>query len=295
MNKITINHFVKKEEVILGSLKVTNIIFDAKAIEDYLYKYVLTKENLEYIFCDSSINSKRYSKMLKRFVPSFEFNDASLSKYIDDISSKNKSFYSFFAEALLPLVYRDVYNYDLKSAAIDINQTLIDTNSGADSCLYDKSNNAFVLGEAKFYQSFDAGLTKIIKNFIKDKSIINKLDSLSRTLGNNDESNSIIIKSLNKKELDEYSLKEFLSLNLIFSGFVLHEASSIDLSKINNDDFYEAYGITVDDVKNNIDKNINFLPQSTYKVVMFHFFVESKKNLIFKCIKHARDLMEGIK
>lgn len=294
LNKIMINHKCIKNETIYASLKVENVLFSADELEDYIYKYVLSKENIKYIFCDDNPSHRKYANMYKRFLPPDDCTD--IPAYVDKMMKENnhKNFYSFFAEALLPLAYRDVYGYELEEAAIDITQTLIDTNSGVDGCLYDKKNNIFILGEAKFYKDFAEGLNQIIIDFTKNGSFINKLDSLYRKMRNNTEMDCIILKQLGKNIIDEYSLKEFLNLKIGFSGFVLHEVSSIDISNINDDSFYDKYLINVSDLKSNIIKNYQDLEKYNYKISMFHFFVKSKRDLIIKIINYAKYVMEGV-
>lgn len=293
MEKIVINHHIVKEETIYGSLKFNNVIFNASAIENYLLEYVLDKTNLEYIFCSDCSSDKEYLRMLERFEPKTKVSD--VQTYVISKMASNKSFYSFFSEALLPLVYRDIYNYELQAAALDINHTLVDTETGADSCLFDKSKNAFVLGEAKFYKSFDEGLKKIISNFKKDNSLINKLENLRNTLRNNDKSDAIILNTLGKEWLDEYSLEEFLGLNINFAGLVLHEAESIDMSKINDDNFYDNYVINATEIYDNLKSLSLNKDKCNFTITLFHFFIDSKKEMIIKCINKAKELKEIVR
>lgn len=292
MGKIVINHTVSKEETLYGSLKIDEVIFDANEMEEFIYKYVLTKENLEYIFCDKVTKPRDYFLMIKRFLPSETVLD--IEKYVDDKTKENKAFYSFFAEALLPIAYKDVYGYSLQEAAIGITQTLTDTNSGVDGCLYDSDKNVFVIGEAKFYKSFCEGISNIIDDFTEKGSVANKLDSLYKKMMYNKDMDCIILKKLGKNETRDYSLNEFLKLKIGLAGFVLHEDSSIDLANINNDDFYDKYPICSDDIFTNILKNGLDISGFNCTITIFHFIIHSKRDLIIKCIKYASKIKEEI-
>ena len=180
MDKFCYFHRVYKKELKTeySSINFEGYTFDVGKMEDYLSEYVLSRENLRFIFCENSNEISRFKlqNMLNRFLPS----DDSV-KNIDDISrkiSEDSSYYSFLAEAILPLVYRDIYGFNLISSAIDINMTLTDTATGADACMYDSEKKTFVLGEAKFYRNFNQGMNAIITNFTGKDGFINKLNSL---------------------------------------------------------------------------------------------------------------------
>ncbi len=64
------------------------------------------------------------------------------------------------------LVFRDLYNYSLAKGVIDIGETLSDSHTGVDACLYNLEHNVIVLGEAKFYESLSGGMNKIINDFV---------------------------------------------------------------------------------------------------------------------------------
>lgn len=290
MNKIKINNYIQRKKTVFGSLKVENVLFNGIDIEEYLYKYVLDKNNLEYIFCNKVYEIRDYYRMLNRFIPSRSV--INIEDFVDENLKCNKGFYSFFAEALLPLVYRDIYGFELKEAAIDITQTLIDQSTGVDGCLYDKENAVFIAGEAKFYKDFEDGLKSIISNLVSSNSIINKLGSLKRKMQHNDEMDHIILKQLGKDELIDYTLEEFLKLKIRFAGFVLHEESSINISAINNNDFYDKFWIYSQDVLNNIVSNGLNISDFDCEITIFHFFVNSKRNLIIKCINYANEMKE---
>ena len=190
----------------IGSVCVENIELNELDIENYLVEYILNEDTLKYIFCNHSPTKRQIKQMYKRFTPP---DDIDTEDFISSNSDK-KSFYSFLAEGILPIVYKDLYGYSLEYASIDLNQTCSDTNSGIDVCMTNRDSSLFVIGEAKFYKDFQNGMDTIIANFSEDKSLFNKLESLFKHVDNVDELNPIIVKFLNKRECDEIYLKDFL-------------------------------------------------------------------------------------
>lgn len=200
MDKFKLYNNVYKESIKtkFGVISINNIKFDSLQIQRFLPDIVFEDENLKFMFQETSISNRKKSLILKRFLPNTDIND--IEQYITESIQSNKTFYSFLAEGMLGLVFRDVFGYDLSVGIIDIKETLNDTHSGADVCLFDKENNALVIGEAKFYETFKNGMNAVISDFVK-KKIVNKLDSFKRKIESNDTSWEIVIKNLKKKTM----------------------------------------------------------------------------------------------
>ena len=144
-----------------GVLSIDNINISPEKLEEYCSEILFPKTNLEFIFNKKINCNEDFVAMLELFLPIDV--DKDIKTYIEEKVNKNVNFYSFFAEALLAVAFRDIYNYKLVSAAVDINDTLVDSHTGADACLYDEKNNIMILGEAKFYKILSDGLDKIIE------------------------------------------------------------------------------------------------------------------------------------
>lgn len=289
MDKFCYFHRVYKKELKTeySSINFEGYTFDVGKMEDYLSEYVLSRENLRFIFCENSNEISRFKlqNMLNRFLPS----DNSV-KNIDDISrkiSEDSSYYSFLAEAILPLVYRDIYGFNLISSAIDINMTLTDTATGADACMYDSEKKTFVLGEAKFYRNFNQGMNAIITNFTGKDGFINKLNSLYRHSQNNEATNTLIIRELGKENATEFSFTDFLKLSLHFAGFVLHEVGTLTEEKLKDDALYDSFSLSTKAILTNIQRIQPLYANRNINISLLHFPIVSKKELIKKVIDNA--------
>lgn len=278
---------IKDRQTEFASLNIENIILDAIKLEEYLCEYVLLKDNLSFIFCESETNHKNYQLMLNRFLP--RDRPSNIDEFVITKLNKNKAFYSFLAEAVLPLAYRDIYGYRLASAAIDIKQTLTDVSTGADACMFDEKG-VFVLGEAKFYKSLKTGLDEIIANFKEKKGFINKLDNLNRNFANNYKTNSLIVRRLGKDTTYEYGFQEFLKLPIYFSGFVLHEIGGRKFEDYKSDIFYNSYDINASAILANLKSEYPNVENGNFHISMFHFPINSKEKLISKIIARCYEL-----
>lgn len=97
----------------------------------------------------------------KRFKPRSKIT-TDIDKFVEENIRTNKSFYSFLAEGILGLIFRDIYGYRLAKGVIDIGATLADSHTGVDACMYNLEHNIIVLGEAKFYESLSGGMNQRI-------------------------------------------------------------------------------------------------------------------------------------
>lgn len=288
MNKFYLKNKVEKQIISTnyGLVAINNIHFDPLEIENYLPNIFFDDDNLKFIFQQDKLNLHMKHLILNRFIP----NDrtTTLTTYIQSSLDQNKNFYSFLAEGMLALIFRDINNYELATGIIDATDTLNDTHSGVDACMFDRENSVLVLGEAKFYSGFKDGIDAIIDDF-KNKKILNKIDSFKRNSEYNEESENIIIKNLSTNNIMELSLQEFVNQKLIFAGFVLHNS----LKRVDtylNEDFYDNIHFSVDDLKNNINKSLNTdISKCEYEVFLFHLPIDNKKELIKKIISRAEE------
>lgn len=284
--------FVKKElKTEYASVCVKNIIFEPAEIEKMLPHIVLNDDNLKYMFSEKTLNSFKKRNIYKRFIPK---DDAlkDLDTYISECLENNKSFYSFLAEGVLALVFRDLLNYKLAKAVIDVHETLVDSHTGADACMYDENKKILIQGEAKFYESLNAGMRKIIDDFMI-KNIRNKLESMQRAVENNEESIRIIMKNLETDEYKEFTIGEFLNQKIVFAGFVLH--SEEDVTNYSKESFYDDYYISVEQIERNIRKCLSDEHiDGDYEIVMIHLPISNKKTLIKKVIENSKEKLNKL-
>lgn len=285
-----INIYNKHEKVEINTtyaiLTINKIHISPDKLETFCSEILFQKENMEFIF-DKKIKSvSDENDMIDFFIP-VTANDNAIEEYILNSMKRNVNFYSFFAEALLTVALKDIYNYDLTSAAVDINNTVIDGHTGADECLYDEKNEVLVLGEAKFYKNFHDGLNKIITDFTSENGFLNKLISFKKHCSNNIQSRSIILKKLNKTDIHLLTIEEFLSMNITYAGFVLHEHTG-NLNKYVDNNFYDIYNISAEKISSNIEKCLNKKIKTNHNVLLIHLPINSKKDLINKIIEIAK-------
>lgn len=285
-------HKISKSEckTIYGSICINNIIFEPKEIEKVLPNIVLEDENLKYIFAENNLNRRKKQHIYRRFIPKCEITD--MDSFIEKNMQTNKSFYSFLAEGILGLIFRDIYGYQLARGIIDVGETLTDSHTGVDACMYNLKQNLIVLGEAKFYENFDLGIKQIIKDFV-DKSIKNKLESMQAKLETNEEACKIVIKDLEIGEYDELTIEQFMAQKIMFAGFVLHSES--DVSKYLNEHFYDKYPISVGRLKDNVRGSLNNKDvEGDYEIILVHLPINSKKALIGKMIKASKNKLKSL-
>lgn len=267
-----------------SSVSIENIEFDPCKLEDALPDIVLNDDSIKHMFAEEDLNHFKRKNIYNRFIPQTDTN-YKLEKYIQNSIHSNKSFYSFLAEGILGLVYRDLYGYNLAKCVIDVCDTLSDSHTGVDACMYDRINQHLVLGEAKFYESFDGGITAIIKDFTEN-NIKNKLESMKIKAENNTDAYNIIIKNLNKESYLNLNLEEFMNQTIIFAGFVLHSESNI--KKYESESTYDKYKDISTKLKENICNSLNLKNiRGNYSIIFIHLPIKQKKCLIHKIIKTA--------
>ncbi len=287
-------YFVEKEVIRTkyGSICIENVEFNPEDLQQMLPQIIFDEENLKYMFSDNMLDNFSKFNIFRRFIPKDVPNELTL-EYVTNSISNNKNFYSFLAEGILGLVYKDLYNYKLSKGLIDTLDTVNDTHTGVDACMYDRQNNVIILGEAKFYEDLNQGVNKIIYDFTR-KNIKNKIESLEIAVANNSAAYEITIKNIDKQNYEEYSLGEFLNQKLIFAGFVLHsETSTRGYDAI---DFYDKYNITSEMLKENIKKSLNIGEiKADYNIVIIHLPIKDKKELIMRIIEIANKKLDDLR
>ena len=292
MNEITRHHeYVSKDSTSLICLKITEINFDLVEIEKFISDYVLNIENLKFIFGETDLTNEKQKSIYRRFILLKHIDN--LEEYIKSKLSTNRSFYSFFAEGLLSLVYRDLFGYSLISESILLGKTLDDVQTGVDVCMMDKDKNHIVLAEAKFYDAFDGGIKQIIKDFSKSDSLINKVENLFRVSLDTGVAQSVWIKNNMDGDISKMFVSDFLKLDLNFCGFVLH-GNDIDLEKYSSDDFYKNYEIDGEKVTSKLVDLYDLKKKGNYHVTICNLPVNSKKDLIKKVIEKAQEIYNSL-
>ena len=271
-----------------GSIGIENIVFNPSDLEKALPDIVFEDKNLMHIFAENDLDDFKKRNIYRRFIPRTK-TELELEQFIDKSLASNFSFYSFLAEGILGLVFRDLYNYKLAKGIIDVNDTLNDSHTGVDACMYDLENNVIILGEAKFYSELYAGINKIIEDFAQ-KNIKNKLENLQAASENSIEASNIIIKNLGTNAYDELTVDQFVNQKIIFAGFVLH--SETNINKYGNDKFYDVYKLSTKALTENIKKSLSMKDlKGDFEIIMVHLPIDSKKGLIAKMIETSRSKM----
>ena len=284
------NYSTTINDSLYGSITISSIAFNPEDLENALPSIVFSTDNLNYMFADDSTNNDTRKKMYRRFIPNV-LPAMDLDEYITLKLSENKVFYSFLAEGILTLVYRDLYSYSLSTGVIDLNETLSDTHTGVDACMYSLEHQRIILGEAKFYEEFESGIRSIIRDFTTN-NITNKIESLHRKAINNDES-SIILRNFKTNKYDEISLSDFLNCNITFAGFILHSEKNI--GKFANKEYYNSFPISIEQIKQNIQSRLGVSAiRGNYEIMMVHLPIFSKKQLILSTINKAQDELNRI-
>lgn len=272
-------------KTIYGSICINNIVFEPNEIERVLPEIVFEDDNLKHMFAEDNLSKIKRKNIYRRFAPKSEIT-TDIDKFVEENIRINKSFYSFLAEGILGLVFRDMFDYSLAKGVIDIGETLTDSHTGVDACMYNLEHNIIVLGEAKFYESLSLGINKIIDDLV-GKSIKNKLESLQTGVENCEEAFQIVIKNLALEEYDELTIDQFMNQKIMFAGFVLH--SETDISKYRNQDFYDNYFVSTQQLQKNVCDSLKHNNiQGDYEIILVHLPIKDKKSLIVKMIETSK-------
>lgn len=235
------------------------------------------------MFAKNYTEIEDFEQLLIRFIPEEHVDD--LDEYLEKNEENSKSFYSFLAEGLLGVIYNSILEFKVAHALIDINQTLSDTNSGVDGCMYNEEHKVLGFCEAKFYNKYSDGKRRIEEDLTE--SIKNKINSFYAHARSNSCTKSMILKDLKTDKITNVKSNDILSMNLNFLGFVLHSKNITDRYNYKN-------MITVDEIvsnlKNEFSSQKNF---GEYKVYLFHLPINDKKQLIKKIIVQAEEIIKG--
>lgn len=288
MNSFCATSFDFGNNTVFGKVSIHNIDLTLEDLDEYLLNICYQIDNLYYMFNEEDRTTENYTKFLKRFFPYELGNTISINDYVKNSMANNRSFYSFLAEGITSLILRDIYDLNLCMSAIDFSETLNDTRTGVDVCMYDENQNKIVIGESKFYSNMDNGIKAIIRDFTKPRGFLNKLMSATRKTNQNLSAKKIILQTVGSEETSDVTLSELLKNQLLFAGFVLHSSNTQDYSKID----YQKYISKISPLLiNQNTNNITSLSNSiNIEVVMLHLPIKDKKELIIKFIETARNL-----
>ena len=141
--------------------------------------------------------------------------------------------------------------------------------------------------------NFSEGLNTIIEDITSKKGFLNKISSFYKHCKHNPQSKSIIIKQLGKTSLMLITLNEFLSTNIIYAGFALHEHTG-KVDKYLGKDFYDNFDVSAEKISKNIFDTLGKEVNTNHKIVLLHLPINSKKDLIDKVIENAEKIRMDI-
>lgn len=282
------NH-IQKTESDWGSIGIKHVTFSPKELRENIPEIVFQKDNLGYMFQSDLSIIDNHINTCDRFVPLLK-QGQSVSDYIKNHGDTNNNFYSFLAEGILALVYRDITGYKIAKAVIDIDGTLNDSHTGADACMYDDINNVIVLGEAKFYKNSRDGINAIINDFINHK-IVNKLESLCKISNTRRVTKTILMHNLGTGAHEEITIDKFLSQKIVFAGFVLHDEKESSIKNYKDPTRYDGYKIDIVALNRNIESSFCGLKlaHNNYEIIIVHLPIDSKDQLIMDVIEKAQN------
>jgi hypothetical protein len=245
-------------------------------LDKYIIEIMFDENKLNQLFQPfTNFNSEDRIFQLKRFIDnSFlnresEVSDSEIETTIKN--NTNKSYYSFFAEALLARLSIDYIDNKLITGVISVDDNVEAVGTGADVCMFSDEN--LVIGEAKFYGVLAGGVTSIIE----DSSFESKLKSYIKKLTSMKE--KIVLKDI-EGNINEKTQDEIKKIPLIFTGFILH-------TKNKNDDYETYYNkISTSTITNFPDH---------YNLHLYHLPIKLKNELIFKVQRQALDFIIKLK
>ena len=287
------NKVFKNPKTDYGMLTINHIVIDPNKLESLIVEMIFDWNNLEFVFSKNHIKGDERINILNRFLPATNIDETfDYDGYVKEELKKHTGFYSFLGEALMVIALKDIFGYQLSAAVLDVQDTIIDSHTGADGCLYDSKNNKLIIGEAKFRNSLNDCFDEIESNFTTDSSIENKLNSFYNASRNNPNSKQIILQSLKTNDLKIVNFHDFLKMELIMCGFATHD-SLISTEKYLKDGFYDRWGMTNETIGENIKKRYSMDSAPNYTLYMFHVPIKSKQELIVKVIKKAHELIRN--
>lgn len=88
-------------------------------------------------------------------------------------------------------------------------------------------------------------------------------------------------------------LDEFLSTDIIYAGFALHEHTG-KVDKYLNEKFYDNFDVSAEKISKNITDTLGKEIETKHRIVLFHLSINSKKDLIDKVIETAEKIRMDI-
>ena len=262
-----------------ASVRVSAVDVSSEQLDEYIGEIALDWTNLCYgLSIDATSDRNMKITALKRFLPT-TLGNKNVEEFVNE--QNNPSFYSFLAEYLLSVVMRDVFHYNLCAAAILIGETITDNHTGVDACFYDSATSKIILGESKFYHLISGGIARIKSDFISGKSI-SKLASLYSKATANPKSLKIILQKIGINDYSELTFEDFLKLDLVFAGFVMHE----DRKNITALELKNLCNFVASDINEHV-KMLGYEIKNNYSLFVLNLPVKSKNELIIKIIKKA--------
>jgi hypothetical protein len=287
------NKVFKNAKTEYGVLTINHIVIDPDQLESLIVEMIFDWDNLEFVFSKNHIKGDERIIVLNRFLPPAKIDESfDYDGYVEEELKKHTGFYSFLGEALMAIALKDIFGYQLSAAILDVENTINDSHTGADGCLYDSFNNKLIIGEAKFRNSLNDCFDEIENNFSIDSSIENKLNSFYNASRSNPGSRRIILQSLKTNDLKIVEFHDFLKMELIMCGFATHNSLN-STKKYLKDGFYDRWGMTNETINENIKKRYSMDSAPNYTLYMFHIPIKNKQELIVKVIKKAHELMRN--
>ena len=139
--------------------------------------------------------------------------------------------------------------------------------------MYNLKQNIIVLGEAKFYETLEGGLKKIISDFV-EKGIKNKLESLQTGAENCEETNQIIIKNLTLDNYDELTVDQFMNQRIILLDlYCILKRILLNMVKL----AFMIIFISSQQLKDNICHSLNNSVDGDYEIILIHLPIKDKR------------------
>ena len=88
-------------------------------------------------------------------------------------------------------------------------------------------------------------------------------------------------------------LDEFLSTDIIYAGFTLHEHTG-KVDKYLNEKFYDSFDVSAEKISKNIADTLGKEIKTKHRIVLLHLPINSKKDLVDKVIENAEKTRMGI-
>lgn len=279
------NEYKHEENNRFLNVRLNGVDITSTELDKYITAVVLDLENICYgLSINSDPDRNLKIALFNRFLP-VSLDGKTVEEFVD--ANTDPKFYSFLAEYLSSIVFRDVFNFKLTASVLSIDDTVFDTHTGVDACFYDSNKNKIVLGESKFYINIGNAINQIRSDLTSGEHY-NKFASLYRKAYSNPDTASIIMQKLDIDDYEKITFEDFLKMDLIFTGFIMHE----DRKSITPKELKDLCNFVADDITKHIH-SFGFEIKNNYSLVVLNLPVKSKKELIVKIITKALELRES--